>query len=285
MGQDTLFSTKSTLRFSGNLLCLEPPAIMGILNITPDSFSDGGELDSIEKIVTRAGLLLEEGASILDIGGYSTRPGATDISTDEELERVIPAIQAIHETYPNAILSIDTFRSSIASEAIQAGAQMINDVSGGNIDDEMFPTVAALGVPYVLMHMKGTPQNMKELAVYDNILDEMMEYFDEKISTLRSLGVTDIIVDPGLGFAKNIGQNYYLLKNIGYFKSLGLPLLIGVSRKSMIFKRLGIHPGDAVNGTTVLNTHALFSGAGILRVHDVREAAECIKLVQELNSA
>nr|WP_255647401.1 dihydropteroate synthase [Fulvivirga sedimenti] len=257
---------------------------MGILNITPDSFSDGGELDSSDALLLRAEEMLNAGASILDIGGYSTRPGADDISENTELERVIPVIQMLRETFPDALLSIDTFRSRVAAEAVTAGANMVNDISGGSLDQDMFSTIAALDVPYVLMHMKGTPQTMKNEAHYENMLTEMLEYFRKKLEQLAGLGVTEIILDPGFGFAKNIDQNYYLLKNMSYFKSLGLPLLTGISRKSLIFKLLNIEPRDAVNGTSVLNTYALMEGASLLRVHDVKAAMECIKLTEKIKN-
>jgi dihydropteroate synthase len=228
--------------------------------------------------------MLNAGASILDIGGYSTRPGADDISENTELERVIPVIQMLRETFPDALLSIDTFRSRVAAEAVTAGANMVNDISGGSLDQDMFSTIAALDVPYVLMHMKGTPQTMKNEAHYENMLTEMLEYFRKKLEQLAGLGVTEIILDPGFGFAKNIDQNYYLLKNMSYFKSLGLPLLTGISRKSLIFKLLNIEPRDAVNGTSVLNTYALMEGASLLRVHDVKAAMECIKLTEKIKN-
>ena len=285
MGQDTLFSTKSTLRVGGNILPLEPPLIMGILNVTPDSFSDGGELKNEKILLERAGQMLGDGAAILDIGGYSTRPGAQDISVKAELDRVLPAITAIRSEFPGAIISVDTFRSEVARHAVDAGADMINDVSGGGLDEKMFGTVAELKVPYVLMHMKGTPQTMKSMTQYEHLLAEMLQYYHERVQVLRSLGVEEIIIDPGFGFAKNIDQNYYLLKNASYFRSLGLPLLIGISRKSMIFKVLGTEPSEAVNGTSVLNTHAILEGASILRVHDVREAMECIRLTEKLKKA
>jgi len=285
VGQITLFSTKNTLRTGGNLLPLDPPVIMGILNVTPDSFSDGGELDTSAKVLIKAEQMIKDGALILDIGGYSTRPGASDINTDEELSRVIPAIKAIRSKFADVIISIDTFRAEVARQAVSAGADLVNDISGGSLDEKMFETVAGLNVPYVLMHMRGTPQTMKEHTSYENILDEITNYFREKVLKLNALGVREIILDPGFGFAKTIDQNYYLLKNLSYFRSLGLPLLVGISRKSMIFKTLGIKPGNAVNGTTVLNTTALFDNASILRVHDVAEARECITLVNKLNES
>ncbi|MEJ2005793.1 MAG: dihydropteroate synthase [Cyclobacteriaceae bacterium] len=284
MGQITLFSTKKTLRIGGNLISLDPPCIMGILNVTPDSFSDGGELNTSGALTDRAGTMIESGAKILDIGGYSTRPGADDISPEEETERLLPAIQTIRKNFPEIIISADTFRSEVARLAVEEGADMINDISGGSLDEAMFATVAELNVPYVLMHMRGTPQTMKQHTEYNNLLDEMLNYFREKVQKLNNLGLREIIIDPGFGFAKTIDQNYYLLKNLSYFESLGLPLLVGISRKSMIFRTLGTAPGNAVNGTTVLNTEAILNGASILRVHDVTEADECITLIQKLNA-
>jgi dihydropteroate synthase len=229
--------------------------------------------------------MLDQGAAILDIGGYSTRPGAVDISVNEELDRTVPAIRSIREAYPEAIISIDTFRSEVAEKALAAGADMINDVTGGDQDPNMWPLVAETGVPYVLMHTRGTPRNMKELTYYENILSDILKHLEERVDRLTAMGARDIIIDPGFGFAKTINQNYYLLKNLGYFKALGLPLLAGISRKSMIFRTLGIDPANAVNGSTVLNTYALMHGASILRVHDIREAAECITLLDKIKTA
>ncbi|WP_370592828.1 dihydropteroate synthase [Roseivirga sp. E12] len=253
---------------------------MGILNITPDSFYQGSRTNSPQEIVDRAGKMLEEGAFILDIGGYSTRPGAEDISVTAETDRVLPAIEIIHNAFPTAYLSIDTFRSEVAQSAVGAGASIVNDVSGGNLDSEMFSTVAALGVPYILMHMRGTPENMKTLTAYDHLLNDICSELSTKCAQLKSLGVADIIIDPGFGFAKTIEQNYDILRNLGYFKRLKLPILAGLSRKSMIYKTLDIKAHEALNGTTALNMAALMNGASIMRVHDVKEAAETIKLYQ-----
>lgn len=264
----------------GNLVSLDTPKVMGILNVTPDSFYQGSRTSALEDIVTKAGQMLEEGAFILDIGGYSTRPGADDISIETELERVLPAIEAIHKAFPDAYISIDTFRSGVAKAAVAVGASLVNDVSGGNLDDQMFKTVAALKVPYILMHMRGTPGTMKELTNYDHLLNDIASELSAKCSTLKSLGVADIIIDPGFGFAKTIEQNYDILRNLGYFKRLKLPILAGLSRKSMIYKRLDSTAQEALNGTTALNMAALINGASILRVHDVKEASETIKLYQ-----
>lgn len=278
--KDNLFSVKSTLNLRGNLVSLDTPKVMGILNVTPDSFYEGSRTTSLADIIVKAGQMLKEGAFILDIGGYSTRPGADAISIETELERVIPAIEAIHKTFPDAYISIDTFRSGVAKAAVAAGASLVNDVSGGNLDDQMFETVAALKVPYILMHMRGTPETMKTLTDYDHLLNDIAAELSIKCSILKNLGVADIIIDPGFGFAKTIEQNYDILRNLGYFKRLKLPILAGLSRKSMIYKRLDNTAQEALNGTTALNMAALMNGASIFRVHDVKEAAETIKLYQ-----
>ena len=251
---------------------------MGVLNVTPDSFFDGGKYLSEEAIVRRAGQMIDEGAHFLDIGGYSSRPGAADVSAAEEQKRVVNAVSAILKNFPGIIISVDTFRASVAEAAVDAGAAMINDISGGNLDDEMFSTVARMKVPYVLMHMKGTPQTMKSLTQYSHLLKDIIDYFHEKIYRLRELGVKDIIIDPGFGFSKTIEQNFALLANLEKFSLLGRPLLAGLSRKSMIWKTLDIQPTDALNGTTALNIVALMKGADVLRVHDVKEARQVVKL-------
>ncbi|WP_338815420.1 dihydropteroate synthase [Bernardetia sp. Wsw4-3y2] len=255
---------------------------MGILNVTLDSFYEGSRINTDIKVLEKASQMLEEGATILDIGGYSTRPNADDISIEEEINRIVSPINSIKKEFPNAIISIDTFRSKVAREAINAGADLINDVSGGNLDSQMFETVASLKVPYILMHMRGTPQTMKTLTNYENIIAEMMTYFHNRIMTLKNYGVEEIILDLGFGFAKTIDQNYFLLKNLAIFEQLELPILAGLSRKSMIYKRLDIPVSEALNGTTILNTIALQNGAKILRVHDVRSAMEAIQLLSYL---
>ncbi|MFL5730270.1 MAG: dihydropteroate synthase [Cytophagaceae bacterium] len=266
------------MNLKGNLLDLSEPAVMGILNVTPDSFFDGGAWQEEDKILERAGQMLSEGARIIDIGGYSSRPGADDISEEEELKRVIPAIQAVKKKYPDVRISVDTFRSEVAEAALSEGACMVNDISAGELDNRMFNLIAEWQVPYVIMHMRGTPQTMKKLTDYKNVTLEVLDYFQKKIFILKQLGVRDIIIDPGFGFAKTMDQNYEILKNLNYFKSLNLPLLAGVSRKSMIWKKLETDAAGALNGTSVLNTIALTGGADILRVHDVKAAAEAIKL-------
>lgn len=282
--KDKLFQVKTTLNLRGNLVSLETPKVMGILNITPDSFFAGSRLKTDDLVLKAAENMLNDGAFILDIGGYSTRPGAENISITEEIERVVPAITAIIQRFPQAIISVDTFRSEVAKAAIEAGACIVNDVSGGNLDEEMFQTVATLGVPYILMHMRGTPETMKGLTQYDHLLNDMAVELSQKCEALQNLGVKDIIIDPGFGFAKTIDQNYEILRNLGFFKRLKHPLLAGLSRKSMIYKTLDTIPEEALNGTTALNMAALMNGASILRVHDVKEANETIRLYQAYKS-
>ena len=265
-------------------IILDEAVVMGILNVTPDSFFDGGQYLSEENIVRRINSMEYDGAQIIDIGGYSTRPGAVQVSEEEELSRVLPIIKIIRSNFKNIIISVDTFRSNVAEKSIETGADIINDISGGSLDDKMFDCIADLNVPYVLMHIKGTPQNMQEKPTYTNVVDEVKNYFEQKINRLNQLGVNDIILDPGFGFGKTIEHNYQLLKNLDLFKSFDLPILVGVSRKSMINKVINTTPDEALNGTTSLNTIALIKGANILRVHDVKEANETIKLVNKLNS-
>lgn len=274
-----LNDSKTLINCRGKLIDLSTPKVMGIINLTPDSFFAGSRKQAQSEVVQTAEHMLDEGADFLDLGAYSSRPGAEHISSSEELNR-IEVIKELIREFPNAVLSIDTFRSSVAKKAVDYGASIINDISAGNLDDEMFNTVADLRVPYIMMHMQGTPQNMKSLTTYDNILHDMGKYFSEKVNHLVQLGANDIIIDPGFGFAKTIEQNFYVLKHLSYFKHLKLPILAGISRKSMIWKTLESHADHALNGTTVLNTLALNNGANILRVHDVKEAKECIRLQQ-----
>ena len=251
---------------------------MGILNVTPDSFFDGGRYTSDSEILTLVGKMLDEGATFIDVGGYSSRPGAEDISEHEEASRSIGAIRLVLKKFPDALISIDTFRSEVARQAVSEGAVMINDISGGELDNTMFSLVAQLKVPYILMHMRGTPQTMKTLARYENLAKEITDYFHQKISLLEKFGVSDIIVDPGFGFAKTIEQNFQLLHELEYLKILGKPILTGLSRKSMIWKTLQTTPENALNGTTALHMSALMMGSSILRAHDVKEATEVIKM-------
>jgi len=273
--------TKS-INCKGQLIDLATPKVMGILNVTPDSFYDGGNYKNDKDILNQVNRMLKEGATFIDVGAYSSRPNADHISEKEELNRLIPVIESILKEFPNALISVDTFRSEIAKQSVDAGACMVNDISAGKMDDNMLQTVASLKVPYIMMHMKGTPQTMTKQSNYENLLKEILFYFSERISAARQLQIMDIIVDPGFGFAKTIEQNYELLNNLEHFRFLDLPLLIGVSRKSMIHKVLGTSPDESLNGTSVLNTIALQKGASILRVHDVKEAMECIKLTKQL---
>ncbi|WP_374166682.1 dihydropteroate synthase [Arcticibacter sp. MXS-1] len=283
--KNTVFQVKKTINARGRLLDLSSPKVMGILNITPDSFFAGSRLSSLDEAEAVAETMLRDGADILDLGAYSSRPGAADITAEEEKQRLLPVIMRLSSKFPQAILSVDTFRACVAEAAIGEGAHMINDISGGELDPAMFETVARLQVPYILMHMKGTPQTMNSLAEYDDLVQEVMGYLIEKTGRLRQLGLNDIIVDPGFGFAKKKNHNFSLLKSGSRLKALGLPILAGLSRKRTIWETLGTTAADALNGTTVLNTIALMQGADILRVHDVKEAVEAVRLVTALGSA
>ncbi|WP_439883570.1 dihydropteroate synthase [Pontibacter sp. MBLB2868] len=276
--KDTLFKKKTTLNCHGKILSLDTPQVMGILNVTPDSFFADSRLSTLDEVLKRTRQMLTDGADILDIGGYSSRPGAAEVSLQEELDRVVPAIEAIHTAFPEAILSIDTFRAAVAEAAVAAGAAIINDISGGNLDENMFATVARLQVPYILMHMRGTPQTMTTLAKYEDVVTEVLDELQSQVAKLKQLGVKDIILDPGFGFAKTIGHNFELLKRMDELRILELPVLAGLSRKSMVYKFLGIDQADALTGTIAVNTIALSKGADILRVHDVKEAKQTIQL-------
>jgi dihydropteroate synthase len=269
---------QTTLNCNGKLLDISTPIVMGILNITPDSFFAGSRIKDEKTLLEHAERMITEGVSILDIGGMSSRPGAVIIEESEEMRRVLPAIEAVKKAFPSAIISVDTIRASVAKEAVAAGASIVNDISAGNLDEKMFVTVAELGVPYILMHMKATPQTMQEAAIYEDITLEILDFFIEKIGILRGLGVKDIVVDVGFGFGKTLEQNYELLRKLTVFKILECPMLAGVSRKAMIWKTLNIIPKNALNGTTATNMLALINGAKILRVHDVKEAVETIKI-------
>ncbi|CAN5130416.1 dihydropteroate synthase [soil metagenome] len=274
-----------TLNCNGRLLLIDQPVIMGIINVTPDSFYKQSRLTSEKEILHTAEKMLNEGAEILDIGGQSTRPGSSRISADEELKRIIPAIQSIMHQFTDAFISIDTYYSSVAKEAVAAGACIVNDISAGKMDNEMVSTVAGLNVPYIIMHMKGTPENMQDQAVYNDLSKEVLDYFIERISVCKNSGIKDVIIDPGFGFAKTIAHNLHLLKHLATFKMLDKPILAGLSRKSTVYKTLGISAEEAINGTTVLNSMALINGANILRVHDVKEAKEAIKLLHAYQQA
>lgn len=278
-----MFPTQHTLNCRGRLLTLDRPRIMGILNITADSFYAGSRVPSVQAAVDVAGKMLEEGADILDVGGMSSRPGATVISPAEEAERIGPVITAIAAAYPNALISVDTIYGATARLAVAAGAGMINDISAGNLDEGMLPTVAELRVPYVLMHMQGRPENMRRETIYQDLLTDIWDFLAGKIAELRALGQIDILIDPGFGFGKTIEQNFTLLRNLHAFRTLGLPLLVGLSRKSMIWKTLNIEPAAALNGTTALHLVALQQGGRILRVHDVAPAREVVELFLQLS--
>lgn len=273
--------TKKTLNCRGRLVDLTQPAVMGILNITPDSFFADSRV-SLDSTVSTAERMLQEGATFLDIGGYSTRPGAAEVSPSEEADRVLPVIDAILAAFPSALISVDTFRASVARQAVASGAALVNDIAGGTLDSAMFNTVAELGVPYVLMHTRGTPQTMQSMATYNDVTTDVIDELATRLAELRALGHKDILLDPGFGFAKTPNQNFELLHHLTDFGLFDEPILVGISRKTTIWKTLNIKPDDALNGTTVLNTIALLKGASILRVHDVREAVEAVKLTNQL---
>ena len=268
-----------TLNCKGKLLVAESPLVMGIINITPDSFYEGHLGKTIENILQMAGAMLADGADILDIGGQSTRPGSQRITAGEELKRVVPAIEAINKNYPNAIISVDTYYSKVACEAVAAGAVIVNDISAGAMDEKMLAAVAGLKVPYIAMHMQGTPETMQQSPQYDDAIKEVLDFFIQKIDKCKKAGINDIIIDPGFGFGKTTAHNFQLLKNLRVFEMLGNPILAGLSRKATIDKTLGITAAEALNGTTCLNTTALLNGASILRVHDVKEAKQAVQLM------
>lgn len=282
MAKDTFLNAKRTLNVKGRLVDLTIPRVLGILNLTTDSFYNDSRASSVDAALQRAEAFLNEGATFIDIGAYSSRPGAAEVSAEEELRRLLPVVEAITKKLPEAMLSIDTFRAGVAREAIAAGAHIINDISAGSMDEAMFETVAALQVPYIIMHMRGTPQTMQQQASYENLTLEIIDYFSAKIAVLKKLGIHDVIIDPGFGFAKTLDHNYELMGRLQDLQVFGLPILVGISRKSMIYRFLGSTAGAALNGTTVLNTIALLKGAGILRVHDVKEAVECVALIEKL---
>jgi dihydropteroate synthase len=278
MAKDTFLNRKPILKCGDQSIDLSTPVVMAILNITPDSFYAGSRLAGIDEALRSAEKHLKGGACIMDIGAYSSRPGADEVTETEEIDRLIPLIKALKKEFPAVVLSVDTFRSAVAKQAADAGVGLINDISGGQLDHEMFPLVAKLKLPYVMMHMKGRPENMQDNPVYDNIGSEVYQYFDQRVKTLQSLGQTQIIIDPGFGFAKTTAHNFQLLNELEILNKLDCPIMVGFSRKSMIYKTLNITPAEALNGTTVLNTIALMKGANILRVHDAQEANDCIKL-------
>lgn len=284
----SIFQSKSSIKIGGKLLDLSVPKVMGILNLTPDSFyqPEGRKgQPALSQILKEAAQMLEEGATFLDLGAYSSRPNAEHISEEAEIERLMPALAALVKEFPEAVCSVDTFRSAVARRAIDGGAQLINDISAGELDKNMFKTVADLQVPYIMMHMKGTPQNMQQHPQYDALIPEILDYFIQKIKKLNDLGSYDLIIDPGFGFGKTIDHNYEILQKLESFRILQIPVLAGFSRKSMIYKLLESSPAEALNGTSVCNTIALLKGAKILRVHDVKPAMEAIQIVGAMEAA
>ncbi|MDG2367914.1 MAG: dihydropteroate synthase [Flavobacteriaceae bacterium] len=274
-----------TINIKGKLMDFSSPKIMGILNITPDSFYDGGMFDSNKKILKQVEKMLEDGADIIDIGGCSSKPGSKKVITDDEIKRVIPTIELIKSKFNEAIISVDTFRSEVAKKAVNSGASIVNDISAGELDPNMFNCVAELGIPYIMMHMQGSPQTMQNKPKYNNVVNDIITNLSKKIFRARELGIIDIVVDPGFGFGKTLEHNYQILNDLSFFKELDCPILVGISRKSMIYKILNNDPKNALNGTTCLNTVALSKGANILRVHDVKEAKEIIRLTNFLVSS
>lgn len=275
--------TTASINLAGNLVQLDKPLVMGILNVTPDSFYPASRTEGDAEIAARAKQIIDEGGSIIDIGAYSSRPGADDVPPEEEMRRLAHALRIIRQAVGDAVCSVDTFRADVARMCVEEyGVAMVNDISGGELDGAMFDTVARLKVPYVLMHMKGTPKDMQHDPAYEDVLGEVMQYLAGKVATLNDKGVSDIVIDPGFGFGKTLDDNYHLMAHLDLFKELGCPLLVGVSRKSMICKLLGITADDALNGTTALDTFALMKGADILRVHDVRQAVEAVEITSKL---
>ncbi|QSW89539.1 dihydropteroate synthase [Flavobacterium endoglycinae] len=273
-----------TINCKGELIDLSIPKVMGILNVTPNSFFDGGKYKNENEILSQVDKMLSEGAAFIDIGAYSSKPSAEFVTEQEEIDRIVPAIELILKHFPETLLSIDTFRAEVAKASIESGAAIINDIAAGELDEKMFDVIAHYNVPYIMMHMRGNPQTMQSLTQYDDISKEMLFYFSEKVKKARSLGINDLILDPGFGFAKTTDQNYEVMQKMELFNVLDLPVLAGISRKSMIYKTLDIAPQEALNGTTFLNTIALTKGAKILRVHDVKEAVECVTLFGKLTT-
>jgi len=271
-----------TINCKGKLVDLSSPKVMGVLNITPDSFFDGGKYNNEKAILTQTEKMLLDGATFIDVGAYSSRPGAKHISEEEELARIVPVVELLLKNFPEIILSIDTFRSKVAEETINSGAAIINDISGGKLDDNMFATIGKLRVPYILMHMQGTPQSMQQNPTYENVVTEIISFFAEQLQKLRVLQVSDVIIDVGFGFGKTIAHNYEILQKLSLFKNLDTPILAGVSRKSMLYKLLEVTPQEALNAATVANTIALLNDAHILRVHDVKEAVEAVKITKQI---
>ena len=273
-----------TINCNGNLVDLSTPKVMGILNVTPDSFYDGGQYKNEGEILAQVEKMLNDGATFIDVGAYSSRPGAQDISTEQECQRIVPIVKLLKQTFPNILLSIDTFRSKVANECLNEGAALINDISAGTLDTEMMTTVAEHQVPYIMMHTKGNPRNMTQLTDYQDLLGEIMYYFSDKILLARQAGINDVIIDPGFGFAKTLEQNYEIMHKMELFQHFNLPILTGISRKSMIYKLLNTTPAEALNGSTALNMFALSKKSNLLRVHDVKEAMECITIFNSINA-
>ncbi len=284
IAKNTIFKAQWHFNCRGRLLKVNTPMVMGVLNVTPDSFYDGGKYTQQEVILKRVEQLLEEGAAIIDIGGMSSRPGAEIIGVDTELKRVIPVIEGIVAVFPGILISIDTIRAKVAREAVEAGALMVNDISAGSLDKDMLTTVGKLNVPYIVMHMQGKPINMQQNPSYENVVQEVIDFFIDKLSAIKAAGIKDVILDPGFGFGKTLEQNYQILQQFDTFRLFDLPLLAGISRKSMLYKLLGITSNEALNATTAVNVIALQKGANILRVHDVKEAVEAAKIVGYLDT-
>jgi len=282
--KNRLFSSISTLKVKGKLLDLSTPAVMGILNVTPDSFYEGSRVNSISQVITRATKMIEEGVDIIDIGGFSSRPGARAISEEQEINRIVKPITAIRNQFPDVIISLDTFRSTVARAGLNTGAEIINDITAGAGDSLMIDLIAKEKVPYLIMHMRGSATEMMEHTNYKNLVKEILDFFQAKLSLLKSKGIYDVIIDPGFGFSKTLDQNYELLNKLQYFNRIEVPMLVGLSRKSMIYKFLNTQPENALTGTNILNFAALQKGARILRVHDVKEASETIKLYKKLTN-
>jgi dihydropteroate synthase len=281
--EDKSFTPKITLQSKGKLFLLDEPKVMGILNLTPDSFFEGSRVELNEsKLLEKAVQMVAAGVDIFDIGGYSTRPGASEVSIEEECARTVWAVRTVKDRFPDKWISIDTFRAEVAKEAVQAGADIVNDISAGTLDKRMIGIVGTLKVPYIAMHMRGNPQTMQSMASYEDIMKEMLLFFQNKYQECVGAGIKDVIVDPGFGFAKTLEQNYWILKNLTYFKNINLPIMVGLSRKSMIYKRLGILAENSLNGTTALHMVSLINGAQLLRVHDVLEAKQTIELYKQL---
>lgn len=271
-----------SLNCKGQLIDLSTPKVMGILNITPDSFYDGGQFKDSKSILVQTEKLISEGATFVDVGAYSSRPGADFVSENEELHRTIPVVELILKHFPKTLISVDSFRANVIRECVNAGAVISNDISAGHLDDQMMKTIGELGIPYIMMHMRGTPQTMQNLTHYDHLITEIFSYFSERVQLAKQHEIMDVVIDPGFGFAKTLSQNYELLGKLEFFQNLNCPILCGVSRKSMIYKTLNCLPKEALNGTTALNMVALMNGTNILRVHDVKEALECVKLFNQL---